>query len=62
MHADPKLDVVALVEDEVILGLPMVRWPRAGRSARPVVAGGKATTRIAIQRVGGAEAAVNRFD
>ena len=30
LHADPKLDVIALVEDEVILGLPMVAGHEEG--------------------------------
>ncbi len=35
LHADPKLDVIALVEDEVILGLPMVAGHEEGACAAP---------------------------
>ncbi len=35
LHADPKLDVIALVEDEVILGLPMVAGHEEGGCAAP---------------------------
>jgi uncharacterized protein len=35
LHADPKLDVVGLVEDEVILGLPMVAGHEEGACAAP---------------------------
>jgi uncharacterized protein len=35
MHADPKLDVIALVEDEVILGLPMIAGHEEGACAAP---------------------------
>ena len=36
LHADPKLDVIALVEDEVILGLPMVAGHEEGACAAPL--------------------------
>ncbi len=35
LHADPKLDVIALVEDEVILGLPMVAGHEEGACTAP---------------------------
>ena len=35
LHADSKLDVIALVEDEVILGLPMVAGHEEGACAAP---------------------------
>ena len=35
LYADPKLDVIALVEDEVILGLPMVAGHEEGACAAP---------------------------
>ena len=35
LRADPKLDVIALVEDEVILGLPMVAGHEEGTCAPP---------------------------
>ena len=35
LHADPKLDVIALVEDEVILGLPMVTVHEEGACTVP---------------------------
>lgn len=35
LHADPKFDVIALVEDEVILGLPMVAGHEEGTCAPP---------------------------
>jgi len=35
LHADPKLDVIALVEDEVILGMPMVADHEEGACAAP---------------------------
>ena len=35
LHADPKLDVIALVEDEIILGLPMVAGHEEGACAAP---------------------------
>jgi uncharacterized protein len=36
LYADPKLDVIALVEDEVILGLPMVAGHEEGACAAPL--------------------------
>ena len=36
LHADAKLDVIALVEDEVILGLPMVAGHEEGTCAPPL--------------------------
>jgi uncharacterized protein len=35
LHADLKLDVIALVEDEIILGLPMVAGHEEGACAAP---------------------------
>jgi uncharacterized protein len=35
LYADPKLDVIALVEDEVILGLPMAAGHEEGACAAP---------------------------
>jgi len=35
LHADPKLDVIALVEDEVILDLPMVTVHEEGACVAP---------------------------
>jgi len=35
LHADPKLDVIALVEDEVILDLPMVTRHTEGACVAP---------------------------
>ena len=35
LHADPKLDVIALIEDEIILGLPMVPGHEDGACAAP---------------------------
>ena len=35
LHADPKLDVIALVEDEVILDLPMVMGHEEGACVAP---------------------------
>jgi len=37
LYADPKLDVIALVEDEVILGLPMVAGHREGTCVAPLL-------------------------
>jgi uncharacterized protein len=36
LHADPKLDVIALVEDEVILGLPMIAGHEDGACVAPL--------------------------
>jgi uncharacterized protein len=36
LYADPKLDVIALVEDEVILGLPMAAGHEEGACAAPL--------------------------
>ncbi len=36
LYADPKLDVIALVEDEVILGLPMLAGHEEGVCAAPL--------------------------
>jgi uncharacterized protein len=36
IHADPKLDVAALVEDEVILSLPMVAGHQPGECSSPM--------------------------
>jgi uncharacterized protein len=41
IHADPKLDVTTLVEDEIILSLPMVAGHRPGECTAPVLAGGE---------------------
>ena len=41
IHADAKLDVTALVEDEAILCLPMVAGHEPGECSSPVVAGGE---------------------
>jgi uncharacterized protein len=41
IHADANLDVIALIEDEAILCLPMVAGHRAGACSAPVVAGGE---------------------
>jgi uncharacterized protein len=41
IHADAKLDVTALVEDEAILCLPMVAGHQPGECSSPVVAGGE---------------------
>ncbi|MGQ0577586.1 MAG: YceD family protein [Betaproteobacteria bacterium] len=35
LHADPKLDVIALVEDEIILGLPMMAGHEEGACTAP---------------------------
>jgi uncharacterized protein len=43
MHADPKLDVVALVEDEAILSLPMVSAHEPGVCETASMQGGAAT-------------------
>jgi uncharacterized protein len=41
IHADAKIDVTALVEDEVILCLPMVAGHQPGECSSPVVVGGE---------------------
>ena len=41
IHADAKLDVTALVEDEAILCLPMVAGHRPGECSAPVVKAGE---------------------
>jgi uncharacterized protein len=41
IHADAKLDVAALVEDEAILCLPMVAGHQPGECFSPVVVGGE---------------------
>jgi uncharacterized protein len=42
IHADPKLDVIGLIEDEIILSLPMVSSHQPGECQ--VVAGGSKST------------------
>jgi uncharacterized protein len=41
IHADAKLDVAALVEDEAILCLPMVAGHQPGECSSPVLVGGE---------------------
>jgi uncharacterized protein len=41
IHADAKLDVAALVEDETILCLPMVAGHQPGECSPPLAAGGE---------------------
>jgi uncharacterized protein len=46
IHADAKLDVTALVEDEAILCLPMVAAHEPGECSSPVLAGGESVRKL----------------
>ena len=46
IHADAKLDVTTLVEDEAILCLPMVAAHEPGECSSPVLAGGESVGKL----------------